>query len=70
MDSSDGEEWGREEQEDREGLMREGKKSSATDVQGWSCSKCQTRYTEKESYITHMAEQHGKVSASSKSLLL
>nr|XP_055065887.1 zinc finger protein 687a isoform X2 [Misgurnus anguillicaudatus] len=60
MDSSDGEEWGRDEQEDREGLMKESKNSTATDVQGWSCSKCQTRYTEKENYITHMAEQHGK----------
>lgn len=60
MESSDGEEWGRE---DRGGVQTE--ISKAPDVQGWSCTKCQTRYTEKENYITHMSEEHGKVSASS-----
>ncbi|XP_029602151.1 zinc finger protein 687b isoform X2 [Salmo trutta] len=49
-ESSDGEEWGREEEEE----------SSKTSP-GWSCSPCHARYADREDYITHMAEQHGKV---------
>ncbi|XP_056618544.1 zinc finger protein 687a isoform X2 [Triplophysa dalaica] len=60
MESSDGEEWGREEEEDRGGVRREAEVSKAPDVQGWSCTKCQTRYTAKENYITHMSEEHGE----------
>ncbi|KAI7806915.1 putative zinc finger protein 687-like [Triplophysa rosa] len=60
MESSDGEEWGRDEEEDRGGVRREAEVSKAPDVQGWSCTKCQTRYTEKEKYITHMSEEHGE----------
>ncbi|XP_051722796.1 zinc finger protein 687a isoform X2 [Ctenopharyngodon idella] len=55
MDSSDGEEWGRNEDKGR--VAREDGNSH---IQIWSCSQCQTRYKEKESYITHMSEQHGK----------
>ncbi|XP_067304919.1 zinc finger protein 687a isoform X2 [Pseudorasbora parva] len=58
MDSSDGEEWGRE--EDRGRVAQEDGNSDAPHIQSWSCSQCQTRYKEKESYITHMSEQHGK----------
>lgn len=28
---------------------------------GWKCAPCHARYTEREDYIKHMAEQHGKV---------
>ncbi|XP_051574699.1 zinc finger protein 687a-like isoform X2 [Myxocyprinus asiaticus] len=60
MESSDGEEWGRDEEEDRgRGGLRE-ENSAAPDIQSWSCSECQTRYAEKENYINHMSEQHGK----------
>lgn len=65
MESSDGEEWGREEEEDRGGVRREAEVSKAPDVQGWSCTKCQTRFTAKENYITHMSEEHGEVGTSS-----
>lgn len=58
MESSDGEEWGRD--EDRGRVSREDGNSAAPHIQSWSCSQCQKRYKEKESYITHMSEQHGK----------
>ncbi|KAL1259272.1 hypothetical protein QQF64_009849 [Cirrhinus molitorella] len=58
MESSDGEEWGRDEDEDRGRVAREDGNST---TQSWSCSQCQTHYTDKENYITHMSEQHGKV---------
>ncbi|KAI2655310.1 Zinc finger protein 687a [Labeo rohita] len=57
MESSDGEEWGRDEDEDRGRMAREDGNSA---TQSWSCSQCQTHYTDKENYITHMSEQHGK----------
>ncbi|XP_062848846.1 zinc finger protein 687a [Trichomycterus rosablanca] len=56
MESSDGEE---EEDEETEGDQRE-KRSAALNVQLWSCTECQTRYRDKESYISHMAKQHRK----------
>ncbi|XP_053480402.1 zinc finger protein 687a isoform X1 [Ictalurus furcatus] len=60
MESSDGEEWRKEEDEDGAGYPG-GKESSASpNLQSWSCSECQTSYTDKESYITHMAKQHKK----------
>lgn len=63
MESSDGEEWRKEEDEDGEGCPRKKKKSSAApSAQNWSCTECQISYTDKESYITHMAKQHRKVS--------
>ncbi|KAI5620491.1 zinc finger protein 687a [Silurus asotus] len=60
MESSDGEEWRKEEDEDGEGYPREKERSVAPKFQSWSCSECQTSYTDKESYITHMAKQHRK----------
>ncbi|KAM9488508.1 zinc finger protein 687a isoform 2-T2 [Clarias gariepinus] len=60
MESSDGEEWRKEEDEDRGGYPRVKERSSAPDFQTWSCSECQMSYTDKESYITHMAKQHQK----------
>lgn len=64
MESSDGEEWRREEEEDgeREGDPGENGSSMAPGVQFWSCSECQTRYTDKDCYIAHVAKQHRKVS--------
>ncbi|XP_029507066.1 zinc finger protein 687a-like isoform X1 [Oncorhynchus nerka] len=55
-ESSDGEEWGREEEEDEE---RDGESSKTSP--GWSCAPCHARYADREDYITHMAEQHGKI---------
>lgn len=28
---------------------------------GWKCAPCHARYTDREDYITHMADQHAKV---------
>ncbi|XP_031692921.1 zinc finger protein 687a-like isoform X2 [Oncorhynchus kisutch] len=55
-ESSDGEEWGREEEEEEE---RDGESSKTNP--GWSCAPCHARYADREDYITHMAEQHGKI---------
>ncbi|KAB5587102.1 hypothetical protein PHYPO_G00009050 [Pangasianodon hypophthalmus] len=60
MESSDGEEWRKEEDEDGEGYPGEKERSTAPNFQSWSCSECQMNYTDKESYITHMAKQHRK----------
>ncbi|KAL0985378.1 hypothetical protein UPYG_G00156130 [Umbra pygmaea] len=57
-ESSDGEEWGREQEEEEEEEM-DGEGSETTP--GWSCAPCHARYANREDYITHMAEQHGKV---------
>ncbi|XP_016123264.1 zinc finger protein 687-like isoform X1 [Sinocyclocheilus grahami] len=57
MESSDGEEWGRDEDKDRGRMAREDGNSA---TQSWSCSQCKMHYTDKENYITHMSEQHGK----------
>lgn len=62
MESSDGEEWRKEEDEDGERYPREKGSSDSPNFQSWSCSECQMSYTDKESYITHMAKQHRKVS--------
>lgn len=62
MESSDGEEWRKEEDEDGEGYPGEKESSAAPNAQKWSCSECQISYTDKETYITHMAKQHRKVS--------
>ncbi|XP_048117075.1 zinc finger protein 687b-like isoform X2 [Alosa alosa] len=64
MESSDGEEWGREHEEDaeEEGGKPGGRANGGGPVTPtWSCTQCQTRYTDKENYITHMAELHDKV---------
>ncbi|XP_041708881.1 zinc finger protein 687b-like isoform X1 [Coregonus clupeaformis] len=55
-ESSDGEEWGREEEEEEE---KDGESSKTSP--GWSCAPCHARYADREDYITHMAEQHGKI---------
>ncbi|KAG7335771.1 hypothetical protein KOW79_000464 [Hemibagrus wyckioides] len=60
MESSDGEEWRKEEDEDGEGYPGEKESSAAPNAQKWSCSECQISYTDKETYITHMAKQHRK----------
>ncbi|KAL7886589.1 hypothetical protein AOLI_G00043100 [Acnodon oligacanthus] len=62
MESSDGEEWRREEEEvgERDGDPGENEHFTMPSVQTWSCSECQIRYTDKDSYIAHMAKQHGK----------
>lgn len=65
MESSDGEEWGRE--EEGEGEEDDGEPGGRAGGGGpvtpsWSCTQCHSRYSDKESYITHMGELHGKVS--------
>nr|XP_046256837.1 zinc finger protein 687a [Scatophagus argus] len=49
--SSDGEEWLDEVKEKTERIKA---------PSGWKCAPCHRRYTDREHYITHMAEQHGK----------
>ncbi|XP_060777568.1 zinc finger protein 687a isoform X2 [Neoarius graeffei] len=60
MESSDGEEWRKEEDEDGEGYPGEKERSAAPNFQSWSCSECQMNYTDKDGYITHMAKEHRK----------
>ncbi|KAJ8004987.1 hypothetical protein DPEC_G00141980 [Dallia pectoralis] len=57
-ESSDGEEWGREQEEEEDEEM-DGDSTKTTP--GWSCAPCHGRYANREDYIIHMAEQHGKV---------
>lgn len=54
LESSDGEEWMGEEKEEK--VKTERMKTPS----GWKCAPCHARYTDREDYITHMAEQHGK----------
>lgn len=51
-ESSKGDESGREEKVKPEKLKT---------PSGWKCAPCHARYTDREDYITHMAEQHSKV---------
>ncbi|XP_031709184.1 zinc finger protein 687a [Anarrhichthys ocellatus] len=51
LESSDGEEW-----LDEEKVKTERMKTPS----GWKCAPCHARYTDREDYITHMAEQHSK----------
>ncbi|XP_068591547.1 zinc finger protein 687a isoform X2 [Cebidichthys violaceus] len=51
LESSDGEEW-----MDEEKVKTERMKTPS----GWKCAPCHARYTDREDYITHMAEQHSK----------
>lgn len=37
------------------------KKERMKTPSGWKCVPCHGRYKDREEYITHMAEQHGKV---------
>ncbi|XP_030014227.1 zinc finger protein 687a isoform X2 [Sphaeramia orbicularis] len=55
MESSDGEEWMDKPKEKK--VKTERMKTPS----GWKCLPCQTHYTEREDFITHMAEQHGKI---------
>ncbi|XP_077950905.1 zinc finger protein 687a isoform X1 [Gasterosteus aculeatus] len=50
-ESSKGDESGREEKVKPEKLKT---------PSGWKCAPCHARYTDREDYITHMAEQHSK----------
>uniref|UniRef100_A0A8D3B483 Zinc finger protein 687a n=1 Tax=Scophthalmus maximus TaxID=52904 RepID=A0A8D3B483_SCOMX len=36
------------------------KKERMKTPSGWKCAPCHARYTDREDYITHMTEQHGK----------
>lgn len=51
LESSDVEEW-----MDEERIKKERMKTPT----GWKCAPCHARYTDREDYITHMAEQHSK----------
>ncbi|TNN75735.1 Zinc finger protein 687 [Liparis tanakae] len=51
LESSDREEWMDEEK---------GKKERMKAPSGWKCAPCHARYTDRDDYITHMAEQHSK----------
>ncbi|KAM3873316.1 zinc finger protein 687a [Diretmus argenteus] len=55
MESSDGEEC--RDQKEEEKVNGERTKSTS----GWNCVPCHARYTEKEDFVSHMAEQHGKI---------
>ena len=55
-ESSDGEDWRNEEDKDE---TVNGEQLKATS--GWNCLPCQTYYPEREVFIAHMAQQHGKV---------
>ncbi|GAA6220670.1 zinc finger protein 687a-like isoform X1 [Lates japonicus] len=55
LESSDGEEWTDKDKEEK--VKTERMKTPS----GWKCAPCHARYTDREDYITHMAEQHGKV---------
>lgn len=55
LESSDGEEPMDEEKEEKV------KKESIKAPSGWKCAPCHARYTDREDYIHHMADQHGKV---------
>ncbi|XP_058503515.1 zinc finger protein 687a isoform X2 [Solea solea] len=54
LESSDGDEQMSEEKEEK---VKKGRMKTPS---GWKCVPCHARYTEKEDYINHMAEQHGK----------
>lgn len=44
-----------------EGKEQTVKKERMKTPSGWKCVPCHGRYKDREEYITHMAEQHGKV---------
>ncbi|XP_042345687.1 zinc finger protein 687a [Plectropomus leopardus] len=54
LESSDGDEWMDEDKEEK--VKTERVKTPS----GWKCAPCHARYTDREDYITHMAEQHNK----------
>ncbi|KAK2844584.1 hypothetical protein Q5P01_011243 [Channa striata] len=53
-ESSDGEGWFGE---DKVTVKAERMKTPS----GWNCAPCHARYTDREEYITHMAQQHSKI---------
>ncbi|XP_029359261.1 zinc finger protein 687a [Echeneis naucrates] len=55
LESSDGEEWM---DKDKEQKVKPEKTKTPS---GWKCAPCHARYTDREAYITHMAEQHSKI---------
>ncbi|XP_028833590.1 zinc finger protein 687a isoform X2 [Denticeps clupeoides] len=62
MESSDGEDWGREHDEEDGEMEKElGDNRATQSCTSWRCTQCQSHYTDKEHYISHMAEQHDKV---------
>ncbi|KAF7669740.1 hypothetical protein LDENG_00146900 [Lucifuga dentata] len=54
IESSDGEEW---RDQDEEKVNGERMKTPSE----WKCVPCHARYTDREDFITHMAELHGKI---------
>ncbi|XP_010785322.1 zinc finger protein 687 [Notothenia coriiceps] len=52
MESSDGEEWMDEDKEETAEKMKT--------PTGWKCAPCHSRFTDRQDYISHMAEQHSK----------
>uniref|UniRef100_UPI0037E7F33E zinc finger protein 687a n=1 Tax=Semicossyphus pulcher TaxID=241346 RepID=UPI0037E7F33E len=54
LESSDGEEWMDDNKEEK--VKKERMKAPS----GWKCAPCHARFTDREDYITHMAEQHSK----------
>uniref|UniRef100_A0A3Q0S150 Zinc finger protein 687a n=1 Tax=Amphilophus citrinellus TaxID=61819 RepID=A0A3Q0S150_AMPCI len=55
LESSDGDEKMRKEREEK--VKTERMKTPS----GWKCSSCNTCYTDREQYITHMSDRHGKI---------
>ncbi|XP_019949054.2 zinc finger protein 687a [Paralichthys olivaceus] len=54
LESSDAEEWKDEDKEEKVKTKRMKTPS------GWKCFPCHAHYTDRDDYIIHMAEQHGK----------
>ncbi|XP_027142607.1 zinc finger protein 687a [Larimichthys crocea] len=54
LESSDGEELMEKDKEEK--VKTERTKTPS----GWKCAPCHARFTDRENYITHMAEQHSK----------
>lgn len=54
MESSDGEECMNEDKDEKVKTQR------MKNPSGWKCAPCHARYTDREDYITHMAQQHSR----------
>lgn len=44
------------------GKKRKAKAERIKAPAGWKCQSCNLQFTEKEDYVNHMSQQHGKVS--------
>ncbi|XP_071326558.1 zinc finger protein 687a [Trachinotus anak] len=55
LENPDGEEWMDKDKEEK--VKTERIKTPS----GWKCAPCHARYTDREDYITHMADQHSKI---------